>query len=236
MDWLLTPIDPGRAHLVDTAIAWHARLMVLSWGILLPLGVLIARFFKVMPRQNWPERLDNRFWWLSHLGLQYMGGGLMLAAFALLAGAQGLKGLATPHAVFGYAALALGLGQIVGGWLRGTKGGPGEASLRGDHYDMTPRRVAFEYLHKSLGYLALALSVGAILSGLWQANGPRWMWLVLALWWSLWLIAFIGFQRQGRAFDTYQAIWGPSPDHPGNRRPPIGWGVTRNMTTGGGQP
>lgn len=230
MEWLLAPIDPGRAHLVDVAVAWHARLMVLAWAILLPLGVLIARFFKVLPRQNWPEHCDNRFWWLSHLTLQYVGGGVMLVGLILLVSQHGVRGLASPHAVLGYALLGLGAFQYLGGWLRGSKGGPTEPVLRGDHYDMTPRRVAFEYLHKALGYTALALSVATILSGLWQANGPRWMWLVLGGWWSIWLSAFVVFQRLGRAFDTYQAIWGPSPCHPGNQRAPIGWGIRRKPT------
>ena len=34
-------------------------------------------------------------------------------------------------------------------------------------------------------------------------------------------------QRQGRCIDTYQAIWGPDPRHPGNRLKPVGWGVRR---------
>lgn len=43
--------------------------MVVAWGVLLPLGILIARFFKVTPRQRWPAELDNKFWWYSHLTL-----------------------------------------------------------------------------------------------------------------------------------------------------------------------
>lgn len=231
MEWLLAPIDPGRAHLVDAAVAWHARLMVLAWAILLPLGVMIARFFKITRGQNWPAQCDNRFWWLSHLGLQYLGGILMVLASVILIGSHGARGLASLHGVLGYALLGFGALQYLGGWLRGSKGGPTEPNLHGDHYDMTPRRVAFEYLHKALGYLALALSVATILTGLWHANGPRWMWLVLGAWWGFWLFAFGYFQRQGRAFDTYQAIWGPSLRHPGNQRAPIGWGIVRKPVT-----
>ncbi|MGL4239726.1 MAG: cytochrome b561 domain-containing protein, partial [Beijerinckiaceae bacterium] len=106
-------------------------------------------------------------------------------------------------------------------------GGPTEPSVRGDHYDMTARRRAFEHLHKSAGYLALALGVAAIVTGLWQANAPRWMWIALAAWWGLFLAAFVALQRRGLAFDTYQAIWGPDACHPGNARRPIGWGVRR---------
>lgn len=234
MEWLFIPIDPARPHLVDPAIAWHARLMVLAWGILCPLGVLVARFFKVMPRQDWPAQRDNRFWWHSHLGLQYLGGILMLIALAVILAGHGVGGLASPHAWLGYAVLLLGGTQFLAGWLRGSKGGPGEPSLRGDHYDMTPRRIAFEHLHKSVGYLAILLAVAALLTGLWQANAPRWMWIVLGGWWLGLLLVFLLLQRQGRAIDTYQAIWGPSLDHPGNLRKPIGWGLRRIAVRKGG--
>jgi len=227
MDWLLAAIDPGRPHLVDTTIAWHARLMVLAWGILLPLGVLIARFFKVMPRQDWPAQHDNRFWWQAHLGLQYLGGALMLIALAVILVGHGAGGLGSTHSWLGYAVLTLGAMQFLSGWLRGSKGGPSEPSLRGDHYDMTPRRIAFEHLHKSAGYLTLLTAVAAILTGLWQANAPSWMWIALGGWWLGFVLTFILLQRQGRAIDTYQAIWGPLPEHPGNRRKPIGWGLRR---------
>ena len=33
--------------------------------------------------------------------------------------------------------------QVLGGYLRGSKGGPTDHRLRGDHYDMTARRVWF---------------------------------------------------------------------------------------------
>ena len=82
-------------------------------------------------------------------------------------------------------------------------------------------------MHKSPGYAGLAVAAAAIVTGLWTANGPRWMWLALALWWACLVAAFAGLQRRGRALDTYQAIWGPDPRHPGNARRPIGWGIRR---------
>jgi hypothetical protein len=135
------------------------------------------------------------------------------------------------HALFGWSLVILMLGQFLGGWLRGSKGGPTEptpdGSLHGDHYNMTQRRVVFEWCHKLGGYLALCIAAGAIISGLWLANAPVWMWLCLGLWW----LGILGFasvlQRKGRAVDTYQAIWGPEQKHPGNRRKPIGFGICR---------
>ena len=92
---------------------------------------------------------------------------------------------------------------------------------------MTPWRRMFEALHKALGYGLLALAAVTILLGMWAANAPHWMWIALPLW-CLGLVAlFIRLQRRGLAVDTYQAIWGDDPQHPGNQRPLPGWGVRR---------
>jgi hypothetical protein len=53
------------------------------------------------------------------------------------------------------------------------------------------------------------------------------MWLGLGLWWIGLAGLSIVLQRDGRAIDTYQAIWGPDTRHPGNARRPIGIGVVR---------
>ncbi|MEM7489524.1 MAG: cytochrome b561 domain-containing protein [Pseudomonadota bacterium] len=228
LDILLGPIDPTRAHDVDLAHAWHGRFMVVAWGVLVPVGVLAARFFKVLPRQRFPEVVDNRAWWRTHLGAQIaallmmvVGMWLVLAAPARL---ESVTWFAWLHRGLGWAVLWLGIMQAASGAFRGTKGGPTDprGSVRGDHYDMTPRRLAFEAMHKASGYAALVLSMGAVLTGLWQANGPVWIWILLTLWWAFVAVLFVLFQRRGMVIDTYVAIWGPDPSHPGNasrRRP-----------------
>ena len=65
-EWLLSPLDPLRIHAVDWAVSWHGRLMVIAWLFAFPAGILTARFFKITPRQNWPQVLDNVFWWNLH--------------------------------------------------------------------------------------------------------------------------------------------------------------------------
>jgi hypothetical protein len=120
---------------------------------------------------------------------------------------------------------AIGWLQVIGGWLRGTKGSP---TTPGDHYDMTRRRLLFEATHKHLGWLALPLVILATSIGLFLADAPRWMALILGFWWLLLIAAFAMLQRSGLCIDTYQAIWGPDPVHPGNQRKPIGWGVVRH--------
>ena len=228
IEWLLSPIDPSRIHDVGAFVSWHARAMTLAWVILVPLAVFAARYLKVMPGQDWPRVLDNPFWWRLHLRAQTSVVVLSAIGLVLILAVAGQHSF---HGQLGFVLLTALAVQIVLGLMRGSKGGPTapapDGSLRGDHYDMTRRRVIFEYLHKTLGYAMLGLSILIIPMGLWLANAPRWMWLLIGVWWVLLLAGAAIAQRRGLALDTYQAIWGPDPMHPGNQRAPIGWGIRR---------
>ena len=228
IDWLSAPWSGAAHHALEPWVYWHARCMVLGWGVLLPLGALTARYFKIMPRQRWPQQLDNKAWWMAHQALQWVGVAAMSVG-VLLAWGQGTgsSAVARLHAVAGWVVVALGWLQIAAGLARGSKGGPSGEQLRGDHYDMTPHRIGFERLHKGLGWLAVLVAVAVTALGLQVADAPRWMAVALAAWWLLLVLAAWHWQRQGRCVDTYQAIWGPDPQHPGNRIKPIGWGVRR---------
>ena len=224
------PLLGHGEHLIAPWAMWHARSMVLAWGFLLPLGALAARFFKVLPGQNWPAAIDHPGWWHVHRVFQWAGFGLMLLGLYLVDGHATSQGrLAQMHAWAGWFVVALGTLQVASGLTRGSKGGPTSEQMQGDHYDMTPWRLHFERLHKFLGWLAVVASIGVIAAGLALAHAPRWMALLLLLWWAALAIAFVRLQRAGRCIDTYQAIWGPDPTHPGNRRKPIGWGVRRPL-------
>jgi hypothetical protein len=83
---------------------------------------------------------------------------------------------------------------------------------------MTLRGRIFEHLHRTMGYIAVLLAIATLLSGLWAANGPRWMWLTLLVWWLVLALAFVRLQLRGHHVSSYHAIWGPDPMHPGNRR------------------
>ena len=228
LDWLLSPLSGAAEHHLPDWAAWHARLMVLAWVVLIPLGVMAARFFKVTPHQRWPQELDNKTWWHAHRGLQYAGVAAMTVGLALAWGRAGGGGPgARVHAVLGGCLCLLGWLQVLGGVLRGSKGGPTAVQLRGDHFDMTVRRVVFEWLHKTLGYAALLVALLTVALGLVVADAPHWMVLTLGAWALLAVGAFVVLQRRGRCIDTYQAIWGPDSRLPGNRRAPIGWGVRR---------
>ncbi|MCY1667716.1 cytochrome b561 domain-containing protein [Rhizobium sp. SL86] len=234
-EWLLGPIDPSRIHEVGPHLSWHARTMVLAWGVLVPCGVLSARYFKVFPGQNWPHTLDDRRWWHMHRLAHGMAGLLMLIGLWLILSSGSRSGSTTSfvwmHHAFGWSVVLLAASQFASGWMRGTKGGPpalkSGGSLKGDHYDMTPRRLIFEAVHKTGGLVAVALSVPAILTGLWQANAPTWMWLALGGWWLLLAALCWALEQRRGAFDTYQAIWGADETLPGNTKDPVGFGVHR---------
>ena len=237
IEWLLAPIAASRAHDVGALVSWHGRTMVLVWGFLVLSGVIAARYFKVTRAQNWPKVLDNPWWWHLHRRTLTLAGVLMLAGLALVLARPAMPASVTAglwlHHWLGWSVLALALSQFTSALLRGTKGGPtspaADGSLRGDHFDMTSRRRRFEHLHKFGGLLAVLLSVPALTTGLWQANAPVWMWLVLSLWW-LWLVLCVMvLERRVGALDTYQAIWGPDPALPGNQRRPIGIRVVRRF-------
>ena len=224
MDWLFAPFDGGLHRDFSNLVYWHGRLMILAWGVLFPIGILAARFFKIMPGQDWPQELDNKTWWHTHLTTQYGGGLALLLGLALILSApenQGVSSLA--HTALGWVTILMAAVQFAGGWLRGTTGGPTirspDGSSFGDHYNMTPRRKAFEAIHKSVGLLAVVVAVVATLSGLYFVGAPVWMVLTIVVWWIILGLLFGILQKRGYQRETYQAIWGPDPAHPGNQKP-----------------
>ncbi|WP_198929052.1 MULTISPECIES: cytochrome b561 domain-containing protein [Rhizobium] len=227
-DWLLSGLSGTRHVSPPTWAYWHARFMVIGWTILLPSGMLIARFFKVTSRQAWPTVLDNKFWWKCHIRLQSAGLVFVFLGLAMVyRHGKGISSLAMMHHLCGWFVIVMGIIQLISGLLRGSKGGPTSANMRGDHYDMTPRRVLFEYVHKILGWIAMAVAAFVTGAGLVLVDAPRWMMIVIALWWIAYLLVFAWLQAKGRCLDTYQAIWGASLEHPGNQLKPIGWGIRR---------
>lgn len=226
--WLLMPLSGALENNIQPWAYWHARCMVLGWGILIPVGVLLTRYFKITSEQKWPSELDNKVWWHGHLALQWLAMLTVSLGVVLAWGhSQYDSDASRLHAWGGWTLLAIGWGQIASGLSRGSKGGPTDPLLRGDHYDMTRRRIWFERIHKFLGWLAVLMAIVLILMGLSVVDAPRWMPVILILWWLALGFAAWFWQKQGRCTDTYQAIWGPDPQHPGNALPPIGWGVRR---------
>ncbi len=225
-EWLQHPLDPARPHNIDPYIAWHARLMVLAWGVLLPLGILIARFFKITPKQHFPKQVENKMWWYSHLVLQILGS--IIAVLALIyVLIYGNKRDVPVHETLGWATMIGLFIQVVLGLCRGSSGGPTHQQIWGHHYFMTGWRYFFEYTHKNLGYVVLILSwiTGSV--GMWHVNAPIWMWIVLGGWLCVLVMTCVYLQYRGYAVDTYESLWGVDRCHPGNTKRVINFGVRR---------
>lgn len=229
-DWWLASLSGDLSHHIDGAIAWHGRLMVVAWSVLAPVALLWARYWKIAPRQDFPRVLDDKRWWHAHRGLQSLAAVVTVIALWLAwrdRPARLSVSAEQLHHWLGWGVFFAVVVQLANGLARGSKGGPTDAQMRGDHFDMTPRRVAFERVHKSLGWLTLGAAWVATLLGLWVADAPRWMVGCVLVWWMALAFIWMRWQRAGRCVDTYQAIWGTAPDLPGIARAPVGWGVRR---------
>jgi Eukaryotic cytochrome b561 len=228
MQWLLSPMSGAQDHTIATLLAWHARNMVLAWGVLIPVAILVARYWKIWPGQNWPQELDNKTWWNLHRALHSVALLLITLGAVLAIRHRGDSALPSSlHSLLGWSLVLIAWLQALGGLLRGSKGGPTEPQLRGDHFDMSMRRQQFERIHKALGWLSLPLAIVTIMLGLTSTDAPRWMPLSLLCWW----LALAGlawrWQKAHQCIDTYQAIWGIDSHLPGLSKKPIGWGIQR---------
>lgn len=120
--------------------------------------------------------------------------------------------------------MALAWLQVLSGWLRGSRGGPTPTTLRdptawrGDHYDMTPRQIAFERWHKSAGWAALLVAAITVLLGAALVGAPGWFVAVIGGLQAAVVLALLDGALRGRWVDTYAALWGTDLLHPGDRR------------------
>lgn len=207
-------------------LVMHALLMTLAWLILSPAVILVTRYCKVTAWQNFPEELDNKFWWRIHwIGHSAIVVTAVIAVIVAFIAVGGIN-LSPLHAKLGIAVLLLSLNQILLGMFRGSKGGPvdkngkplPEELWRGDHYDMTLYRRGFEFLHKNLGYVTLLVAQLTIYTGLFLFELNGYFYLAVFLIQCLFMVLMAFFMRKGLYINSYQAIWGYDPVHPGNRK------------------
>lgn len=210
---------------VTPAMAIHGALMLTAWGVLLPAGGVVARYYKVMPGQDFPAVYDNLTWWRWHQILQYAGVALATVAVGVILSETGGR-LDTLHGRCGLAVMALAWLQVASGWMRGSRGGPtgrgadpaDPATWRGDHYDMTPHRRLFERWHKVAGWAVLLLAGTTILLGIALVGAPSWLVALVGACQAGMAIGLLDGALRGRWVDTYASLWGVDPGHPGNRR------------------
>jgi len=156
-------IASGEAHVsapsVD-AYKWqliHGLLMGWSWGVLLPIGVLIARYRKELLPHGQPK-----LWYRIHRNTQSTGIAMAIAGLAIALSRPEFGLIDTAHGYIGLAVMAMGLAQPINAMLRPHPAKGGESKSRA--------RLAWEWLHKGSGYLALTLAVATSFLGIWQLS------------------------------------------------------------------
>lgn len=212
---------------VTSAMAVHAALMLTAWGFLIPVGGVVARYFKVTPGQDFPRVVENLTWWRWHRGLQYTGMAVSMAALGAILLETGGR-FDTLHGRCGLAVLTLGWVQLVSALMRGTKGGPTDtranpedpSTWRGDHYDMTPKRRAFEAWHKPAGWVVILLANVTVLLGVHLVGTPAWLLFIVACLQVGACLSLVDGRARSRWVDTYASLWGTDLRHPGNRLKP----------------
>ncbi|THU49778.1 hypothetical protein C4D60_Mb06t13110 [Musa balbisiana] len=120
----------------------HALLVMLGWGVLMPIGIVVARYFK-----NW-----DPLWFYSHLSIQGLGFGLGLAGVILGFGLDddGISGVGVHE--------GLGIAILVGGCLQVTAllARPGKASKV---------RKYWNWYHHYVGRAAVVCAVANVFYG-----------------------------------------------------------------------
>ena len=81
---------------------------------------------------------------------------------------------------------------------------------------MTPRRRWFDAYHKTFGYFAIVLALGAVASGLQQYWIPLLAVVVVGV---LVVLSVLCVYLQGKGYrqDTYRSVYGNHPDNPYNK-------------------
>ena len=135
----------------------HGTLMVTSWGLLLPAGVLIAHFL----------RYRDPLWFLIHRAVQCTGVCLALSGF-IIAVTQfsvfhpGYFAVAQAHGYMGCIVMTIGFLQPINAYFRPHKS---------KEHPRSEKRKYWEWLHKGSGWFAICLAIPTICIGTVLAGG-----------------------------------------------------------------
>jgi len=163
----------------------HAAMMLIGWGILLPIGIMVARFTKKVKAGSKPP-----FWFQYHRIIQ--GTGLLFALIGFIIALS----MVDSGEHFGNRHAKLGLATMIIGLLQ-----PLNALIRPHPEPRTTMRLAWEILHKGLGYLVIIMAMAAIFLGMMQispeasmaAKGiyAAWVAVLITVWFVMTIVTFI---------------------------------------------
>lgn len=128
----------------------HGSLMLIGWGLLIPMGSLFARFLKHRPDSIWFKMHRT----VQTVSLLFCIAGWIIALVNFDVFQPGNQGYNSyKHGVAGMVTMCLGLLQPLNAVLRP------RAPVEGSGIVKTKFRVVWEYFHKGTGYAALLLAV-----------------------------------------------------------------------------
>ncbi|XP_071701998.1 cytochrome b561, DM13 and DOMON domain-containing protein At5g54830-like [Rutidosis leptorrhynchoides] len=129
-------------------LAAHGFMMFLAWGILLPCGILAARYTKHLP---------GDIWFKIHVYSQYSG--LAITFLGLLFAVAELRGfyLGSAHVKFGILTILMGCIQPVNAYFRPKKP---------DNESSSSKRIIWEYVHMYVGRCSIFVAIAALISGM----------------------------------------------------------------------
>ncbi|TYI58231.1 hypothetical protein E1A91_D11G340800v1 [Gossypium mustelinum] len=134
---------------LQPVLAVHGFMMFLSWGILIPGGILAARYLKHVKGDGWYQ---------IHIYLQYSG--LAIILLGVLFAVAELRGfyVSSLHVKLGIAAIVFASVQPMNAYLRPEKPANGE--------DASTKRLIWEYFHVIIGRGAIAIGIAALSTGM----------------------------------------------------------------------
>jgi hypothetical protein len=128
----------------------HAVLMGVGWCVLLPLGVLFARF----GRNKSPKTGPKAWWFLRHQVFQYTGLACVLAGFAVAIYMKAGNHFSRLHEKLGLAVVICAVLQPLNAWIR-----PAPKPV-------TLWRKVWSFWHQSVGYCVLGVAYVTMYFGL----------------------------------------------------------------------
>ncbi|CAE8613476.1 unnamed protein product [Polarella glacialis] len=135
--------------LFGAAPAWylkHAALMLVSWVVIMPIGILVPVIFK--------DRSKGPMWFHAHKLLMILGLTFVLAGLSVALRNKSGKHFVSQHSLLGLASLVLAVLQPVNAFFR-----PRARSEKNI-------RQVWELCHRWLGRLAVLLAAGAAVTGI----------------------------------------------------------------------
>ncbi|XP_020267035.1 cytochrome b561, DM13 and DOMON domain-containing protein At5g54830 [Asparagus officinalis] len=182
-------------------LAVHGFMMFVAWGILLPGGIMAARYLKHVKGDGWYQ---------IHVYLQYSG--ISIVLLGVLFAAAELRGffVTSVHVKFGLAAIILACVQPVNAYLRPKKPVNGEVA--------STRRILWEYFHVITGRSAIIVGIVALFTGMKHlghrygsenVDGLTWaliLWVLFGLLLAMYL-EYLEWKQRRRDGNSFRGNW-----------------------------